>query len=305
MLIFILTIGTVVTMYSLAGIATLAMFASPERTVPTIIPVFLIWFILIFLITAKTQNLDKKARQYEKFIHQLDQAKSEFVAMASHQLRTPLTGMKWILERIKSDENFPTAYAPDVLKMYLSNEGMIQLVANILNNARIETGQLLVNKERCDLRDLINEVIESLSTNAQIKEQKLVSDIHKEENTETFVDKMLFTESLKNFISNAINYGNPNSIITVKVVSEPDMFTISVHNFGNPIPLEQRKKLFQKFERHVPEENQIVPRTEVGGIGLFIVKAFVAANGGTVWFDSLEEKGTTFFFTLPRVNSIS
>jgi signal transduction histidine kinase len=302
-LVLVLTIGIIITMFSLAIAATFAMIAAPASTVPVIVPLFIVWLILMLIVISKVKNLDTKVRRYNAGIQELQQAKTEFITIASHQLRTPLAGINWILQRIQESPELPSVLLPDIKKMYLTNQEMILLVSNILNNTRIETGQLSVHKENHNLKDLITEVIDLLSTNALAKDQVIVFDAHNQENTETCVDRMLFSESLKNFLSNAITHGDPKTQITVSLIAEPDMFTVSVHNLGKPIPLEQRKKLFTKFSRHVQSENQSVPDVEVGGVGLFIAKVFIDLSGGSVWYDSAEEKGTTFYFSLPRLIS--
>lgn len=226
---------------------------------------------------------------------ELDNAKSEFVSMASHQLRTPLSSIKWTLESLKGINNLSEQNQEKIKDIYDSNERLISLVNNLLNITRIESGKMLINKTKNDLIKLIKESCKGLEEHASKRKQK-IQYLFKGAIGKVFVDPILFSEAFCNLLSNAVNYGFEKSKITIRIERDKEHYLISVHNFGLNIIDSEKSKIFTKFYRGPgsPAHN-----FSGSGLGLFFTKATVEANGGKIWFESKKGKGTTFYFTVP------
>ncbi len=226
---------------------------------------------------------------------ELDNAKSEFVSMASHQLRTPLSSIKWTLESLKDVNNLGEQNKEKIKDIYDSNERLISLVNNLLNITRIESGKIVVNKKRVKLLKLIKNSFESCLSVAKIKKQK-IKYFCRGKIGEVFVDPMLFIEAFNNILSNAIAYGLEKSEIKIVVSRNDNYYLVSVHNFGSVIKESEHNKIFTKFYRG---PGSPIRNFSGIGLGLFFTKATVEANGGKIWFESKKGKGTTFYFTVP------
>lgn len=227
---------------------------------------------------------------------ELDRAKTDFISLASHQLRTPLSSMKWVLELLVNDSTGLSEKQLDKLKdLRLSNERLIQLVNSLLNIARMETGKLIATKKPTRVADLITSSVRLITPITDKKKQTIHTQVSPEVK-EAVVDPMLFDETFNNLLSNAINYAPEGATIDIAVTAEPNAYHISIHNMGPVIPPEDKEKLFTKFYRSKEARSIVTAGT---GLGLYIAKAAVEANGGEIGFDSSVEKGTTFFFSVP------
>ncbi len=226
---------------------------------------------------------------------EIERAKTEFISLAAHQLRTPLSSIKWVLELFMQDKDLKEKQKERLNDLYISNQRLIGLVNDLLNVARIEAGKLIAKKKITNIAEIINASFKSCRPNAEKKKQK-INVVIEREIKEAMLDPMLFSESLSIILSNAINYAPENSNIDVAVSSKGGNYLIAIHNTGAPIPESSRKKLFEKFYRGVDSQNV---KAEGSGLGLFIAKGMIEANGGTIWFKSSANEGTTFYFTIP------
>ncbi|HEY5588139.1 MAG TPA: PAS domain S-box protein [Candidatus Paceibacterota bacterium] len=227
---------------------------------------------------------------------ELDQAKNEFLSIASHQLRTPLSATKWVLETLFSDTN-PTEKQKEKYEyLKISNERLINLVNRLLNVSRIESGKLVVNKKYINLDELINNLVVSFKTLADRKNKiikiNVDSDIKR-----VFCDPLLIHEILENLISNAIDYSPVNSqVITINSTKDKNGYILSVHNDGfiNSTATEKIKN-FSKFVRG---EGSVEVRPEGSGLGLYITKKLSEIGGGKAWVESKPNVGTTFYVSI-------
>lgn len=227
---------------------------------------------------------------------ELDRAKTDFISLASHQLRTPLSSMKWVMELLVQDTKGLSAKQLDKLNdLQISNERLIQLVNSLLNIARMETGKLQATKKPARITDLIAASCRLIKPNADKKRQQLIVDVSGTINEATF-DSMLFDEAFNNLLSNAINYGDEGSEIRVKAEAKNGAYYVSINNKGLPITPEEKVKLFTKFYRSPEARSTVSAGT---GLGLYIAKAAVEANGGMIDVESDAKMGTTFTFTIP------
>lgn len=232
---------------------------------------------------------------------EIDRQKSEFVSVASHQLRTPLTSIKWFLEMmLDGDSGEISAEQKELLEQVSqSTERMIDLVNKLLNVSRIESGRVKVDPKPADLNELVNSVVMEMTplvTKKDIIFKLVISKL-----PTINIDAKLVREAFINLLSNAVKYtpNKGNVTLTIKKRKEDVLFAIKDSGIG--IPAKQHSKIFQKFFR---AENAVTQETEGTGMGLYVCKSIIELSGGNVWFESKENKGTTFYFTLPLKGSI-
>jgi signal transduction histidine kinase len=227
---------------------------------------------------------------------EIDKMKTEFVSVASHQLKTPLTGIKWMTELLMrcglNEEQ--TEFAQSA---HDSTNRMIKLINELLDVSHIETGRKFdVLKERTDIIALLDTILCDLNENAN-KKNILVAK-SKETLPELMVDIDIskIRHVITNLIDNAIKYSKQDGSIKVSCARDKSEVVFFVKDNGIGIPQEQQKRLFEKFFR---ADNAVLSETDGTGLGLYIVKAIVEAHDGKVWFESVENKGTAFYFKLP------
>ncbi|MCX6780901.1 MAG: PAS domain S-box protein [Candidatus Magasanikbacteria bacterium] len=229
---------------------------------------------------------------------EVEREKNEFLSLASHQLRTPLSITKWTLDLCNQDQtNLTEAQKKRLVDLYESNERLISIVDGILHTAKIEAGKILLKKELVDVSDLIRELCETMMPAVNKKNQKLSISI-KSKLDHVFIDSMLFREAFISLLDNANLYAPEGAHIDVEADTYDVMtYIVSIHSAESFIAEQDRKHLFTKFYRG--EHSQKVTGSG-NGLGLFIAKSAVETNGGKIWFESTIDNGTTFFFTIPR-----
>lgn len=228
---------------------------------------------------------------------EIDKMKSEFVSVASHQLRTPLTGIKWFSELLLKSRL--SATTKDYVKQIaVSNERMVRLVDDLLNVSRIETGKKfdIVLKE-VDVVPIVKNVMEEQMPAAKEKGIALSCAADAPHKLVLSVDELKMRQVFQNLVSNALKYSKEKTNVILGCQQKKDEVIFYVKDQGVGIPKHQQNQVFNKFFR---AENVLTLHTDGTGLGLYIVKAIVEAHGGRIWFESVENKGTTFFFSLPR-----
>ncbi len=228
---------------------------------------------------------------------EINKLKSEFVSVASHQLRTPLTGIKWFTEFLLKG-GLDAKSKDYVQQIYISNERMLRLVDDLLNVSHIETGNKfeIVLKD-ADLILIIKDVIKEC---ALLAKPKYISLVYSEKSLQKLIlaiDELKLRQVFQNLISNAIKYSKENTKIMVECQIKNNEVIFSVRDKGIGIPEHQQGQVFSKFFR---AENVFTMHTDGTGLGLYIAKAIVDAHGGKIWFKSEENKGTVFFISLPN-----
>jgi signal transduction histidine kinase len=225
-------------------------------------------------------------------------SQSNFINLTSHQLRTPLSGMKWLLELLqKSDTGNLNKKQKDFIeKIYTSNERMIALVNDLLEVTRIEQGDTKLYLQPTDLTSVIRGLIKEKEK--EVKKKHLQVSFTTEQEPFPLVKTELnkIKQALFNIISNAVSYTPENGKIVIDLTKQDDMVLGTISDTGAGIPKDQQKTIFTKFFRG---SNITTLETSGTGLGLYISKAFIEASGGRLWFKSEEGKGTTFYFTLP------
>jgi signal transduction histidine kinase len=299
-LISIFATTTVVTMVSLGLAATAFLMSDLENSISYILPIFLVWFVLMVIIFIHMSRLRKKAVEYNHMLTELDRAKTDFLAIVSHQLRTPLSGIKWTLDLLmRKKGELPADVVTKLDTIETSTVKSLHLISNLLNIVRIETGQVSLHMADVDIAALVQNIIHGLEPNAQKYESTIVFENSAPGVPATTTDTTLLGEVLKNIISNAIIHGDRSGLITVKSYSTKTNIYITVHNMGQAIPLERVKTIFERFSRN--ESNGTVD--EIGGLGLYLSQLFMQMMGGSISVTSNTQEGTTFIIELPLVTN--
>ncbi|MFZ3068753.1 MAG: ATP-binding protein [Microgenomates group bacterium] len=227
----------------------------------------------------------------------IERVKKEFISLASHQLRTPLSAVKWFGKMLISGDagDLNPVQKEYVEKIYESNEREIRLVNSILNVSRIESGKILIEPRSTDLTKLVSSVVTDFKLEVEELGKKLTAVIDKKI-PKIYIDEDQMRHVYANLISNAIRYTNKRGKIVVKVYLSKKSVVTEVKDNGIGIPKGEQKGVFEKFFR---ASNALKVETDGTGLGLFLSKIIVESSGGKMGFRSREGKGSTFWFTLP------
>jgi PAS domain S-box-containing protein len=229
---------------------------------------------------------------------QIDNAKTEFVSLASHQLRTPLTAIRWYLELFLNGKLGPiTDKQRESLQELLNvNLNLIDLVRALLSVARIEVGTLAFVPKPSNIERLARDVVFELRPLIEEKQLKF-SEKYDPKLPSMPLDRDLTHVIFQNLLTNAVKYTPPGGSVKLHIEQENDKFIlIKVIDTGYGIPKNQQHQLFTKLFR---ADNVREKETDGTGLGLYIIQSIVESSGGEVSFESEENKGTTFFVRLP------
>lgn len=244
-------------------------------------------------VEAATQQLRASNAQLQR----LDEAKDEFISMASHQLRTPLTSIKGYLSMlIEGDLGKVSKEQKQVLnEAFVSSERMVRLIGDFLNVSRLQTGKFVIDKHPVNLVKLVEREIEGLTQNAATRgiafrftPPKRLPLLDLDENK--------IQQVVMNFCDNAIFYSKDGSTIKVALKKTAGAVEFIVKDTGIGVPPDEQKHLFTKFFRAT---NARKARPDGTGVGLFLAKKVVRDHGGEIIFESKEGKGSTFGFRIP------
>ncbi len=233
--------------------------------------------------------------------HAVDRAKTEFVSLAAHQLGAPLSTMSWYTETIMSQDmgELNAEQLKFIGDIYTVIQRMISLVNTLLNVSRIDLGTFSIIPEPTDLAKLANIIVSEFSH--EIKEKEILFETAFNNNLPLVnVDPHLMQIVFQNLISNALKYtaqkGSIRFTIEKGAGKDINMIIITVTDTGCGIPEYQQDKIGTKLFR---ADNALANKSEGTGLGLYIVKAIAERSGGKMWFQSIENKGTTFFVSFP------
>lgn len=228
---------------------------------------------------------------------EVDRAKTEFVSLASHQLRTPLSAIRWYAEMLLSKYvgELNEKQQQYVKEIYAGNLRMVDLVNALLNVSRIDLGTFAVDPEPVSLVEICDSVLSELTPQITQKEQT-VEKIFMNAPGTYLADSKLIRIVFQNFLSNSVKYTQPGGHVTVEIATRENNLYIRVADNGYGIPKSQHNKIFEKLFR---ADNVRQKDTEGTGLGMYIVKAIVESSGGRIWFESEENQGTTFHVLMP------
>jgi PAS domain S-box-containing protein len=232
-------------------------------------------------------------RQEEAF----SRSKSEFIDLASHQLRTPLTGLKWILQEaqeMKSIDAWKKEYLKDGLT---SIQRMITLVHNLLNVSRMESGSVAVNSESVNLGDFIAKLLKGEAQSFANEKKQQIHFAKPSQPIFAEIDKQLLQQIISNLVSNSIRYSSEKTTIELRLKKRGQMIDLTIQDHGIGIRQKDIKHLFDKFFR---AEEASKYSTTGSGLGLYIVLQTLKVLHGEIRCESEFGKGSTFTVTLPQ-----
>ena len=284
---FLFLVISLVTILSILSTYIITIkYTQPEIVALVVIGVTAILFIINYLVVQGSEKLA-----------QVNQMKTEFVNIASHQLRTPLTGIKWAINLMNSDksEKLTKEQSERIQIIKENNQRMINLVNDLLNLSRIEQGKLGLTSEKVSLDEITKKIIKEHSLIAKASNTELSLDL--EPNLPLILINSQGMELvLNNLIDNAIRYTKKKGLVKIKLSKKNSKVRCEIADNGVGIPKRDQNKIFQKFFR---SQNIMKYQTEGTGLGLFIAKAVIKNIKGKIGFSSKINKGTTFWFEIP------
>ncbi len=231
--------------------------------------------------------------------NEIDRMKSEFISLASHQLRTPLSTIQTYAHML--DEDFMGELTANqsraVRTIIAATSSMNELIGTLLNIARIESGKIAIKSKRLDAGQIIADVAKQLQMTAESRGVVLACN-KPQKAVEFQTDQLIAKEILTNLVGNAIKYTTSMGTVSISVRDRKQSVLFEIRDTGIGIPKQAQEKIFTKFFR---AHNVVRQETTGTGLGLYVVKGLVTTLHGNVWFRSEEHKGTTFFVSLPKV----
>ncbi len=229
---------------------------------------------------------------------ELNQAKEEFISIASHQLRTPATGVKQYIGMVI--EGFmgevPAKQLPMLKQAYESNERQLRIINDLLKVAQIDSGKLKLHHHTVDINQLVSDVVREQRQIASNRKQRITFTPLKRTRT-LELDKDIFRMVFENIIDNACKYSHNHSTITVELSETDEAVHIAVMDEGVGIDKSELHKLYGKFTRI---NNPLSAKVGGSGLGLYWAKHIVDRHGGTIAYSPNKPKGSTFVISLPK-----
>ena len=262
-------------------------FADPEIVVFLVFSVTAVLFVIAYIITNGFEKLAEVSKM-----------KSDFIDIVSHQMRSPLTNIKWAFEVLSSKEielskNKEEEYF-DNIKENIAR--MIELIDDLLVVSKIEQKKFHILKKQISLEELTKILISRFKVFAEASKIKIAFNCQKDL-PKIFTDPSLIKLVIENLIDNAVHYTKGGGKVNIEIKRKGKREIIfGIKDNGIGIPKSVQKHIFQKFFR---ADNALKKRTRGNGLGLYICKAVIERFGGKIWFESEENKGTSFYFTLP------
>lgn len=245
----------------------------------------------------RIENATSELRLSNSQLKKLDEAKNEFISMASHQLRTPLTSIKGYVDMIlegDAGEITPTQ-RKFLTEAFVSSERMVRLINDFLNVSRLQTGKFMVEKQPLELAEVVRQEVDGLKTIAA--QRDLTLRYHGPKKLPLLeLDEGKIRQVIMNFIDNAIYYSAAGSTIHIYLQATDGGVEFTVKDTGIGVPASEQAELFQKFYRASNARKQ---RPDGTGVGLFLAKKVITEHDGQVIFSSKEGKGSTFGFRVP------
>lgn len=246
------------------------------------------------LLSEEIKAASAELTQKNKKLKELDKAKDDFISMASHQLRTPLTTVKGYLSMmLEGDTGKLKTKQKDIIDLaYFSAQRMVFLITDLLNVSRINTGKFVIEPAPVNLVDVVKSEVEQLKRTAEGHDVKLEIALPKKFPT-VMLDENKTRQVMMNFIDNAIYYTPGGGTVKVELAETGGAIEFRVVDNGIGVSEDDKKKLFSKFFR---ADNAKQQRPDGTGLGLFMAKKVISAQGGSIIFESRLGKGSTFGF---------
>jgi two-component system, NtrC family, sensor histidine kinase KinB len=228
----------------------------------------------------------------------IERTKTEFVTISAHQLRTPLSAIQWMLERLLQEKAGELNEEQKTLiqKAFEDNKRMISLINNLLNLVKIEEGRHVYKLEAARFDKVVDSVVKFYKEEIKKKKIKFEIQVLDKKLPKIRMDIEQISFVVQNLLDNAVRYTPLGGRITIILRLKEEELWFAIEDTGIGIPKDQQGSILKKFFR---ASNAVKAETEGNGTGLFIAKNIIEAHGGKIWFESEENQGTTFCFTLP------
>jgi signal transduction histidine kinase len=246
----------------------------------------------------KVDAATRKLRTTNEKLKKLDETKDEFISMASHQLRTPLTSVKGYLSMVLEGDAGPLKPQQEELlkQSYMSSQRMVNLIADLLNLSRLNTGKFVIDAAPTDLRVVVDQEVSQLRESAKSKQIQVNWEMPASFSL-LQLDEGKIHQVVMNFIDNALYYTPVGGTVDISLSEVGSAIEFRVKDSGIGVPREMQHKLFGKFFR---ADNARRMRPDGTGLGLYMAKKVVLAQGGSIIFESREGKGSTFGFRFSK-----
>ncbi len=250
------------------------------------------------LLFEENQHVLRQLKESNFKLQALDEAKDDFISMASHQLRTPLTAIKGYTSMVlEGDAGKITKTQKELLtQSFFSSQRMVYLISDLLNVSRLRTGKFIVETVPVDLAEVVEQEVEQLKATAASRELTLTYKKPKHFPS-LMLDETKTRQIIMNFTDNAIYYTPAGGHIKVHLVDNKTTVELRVEDDGMGVPRSEQPHLFTKFYR---AGNARKARPDGTGLGLFMAKKVIVAQGGTLIFHTEEGKGSTFGFSFDK-----
>jgi signal transduction histidine kinase len=246
----------------------------------------------------KVDEATRKLRRANERLKTLDETKDDFISMASHQLRTPLTSVKGYISMVLEGDagKLKPTQKKLLTQSFFGSQRMVYLIADLLNVSRLKTGKFIIESVPVNLAEVVEEELEQLKETAMVRTLKL-SYKKPKYFPELMLDDTKTRQVIMNFLDNAIYYTPSGGHITVRLVDNPTTVELRVEDDGIGVSKSEQPHLFTKFYR---AGNARKARPDGTGLGLFMAKKVVIAQGGAIIFESQQGKGSTFGFVFSK-----
>lgn len=269
-------------------------------TTQTLYPFLLFIAFLILTIVALAIALIKIWNKRVEIFAELDRQKDELLSIVSHQLATPVSSIRWNVEMMQDGDlgKFTKEQGEALSGLYSIAGNLSDLVSMILDVSRIQLGRVKIEKQELDLKAFFKEILEIIEPKAKEKGMQFIKSIP-DDFPSAKLDKRYTHMTIENLLSNAIKYTPKEGTVNFTVEIKDNILYCQVKDTGMGIPKADQDKIFGKLFRASNVRNAV----DGNGFGLYVAKGAIEAQGGKIWFESEEGKGTTFFVELPLTTS--
>jgi signal transduction histidine kinase len=250
------------------------------------------YFLLLGYQTNKIERKHYQLQKEQKYLHELEQLKNNFVSLISHDLKTPIAKIQAILDRLMLRESSGELQA-DLKSLRQSNEELNRYIQSVLRMLRVESRDFKLHIEAADINEIIQDVHKQLEPLAQ--EKNIFISMNLEPLFSSEFDQTLIREVMVNVVENAIKYTPAGGTIQISSVEDKDKTLVQVQDTGEGIEEAEMENIWGKFVRGKKQDL----KTKGTGLGLYLVKFFIELHGGEVWLESKIGAGTKVSFNLP------
>ncbi len=260
------------------------------------IPFLVFSVLLLLLLTIQTIALVKIWANRVEFVKELDRQKDELLGIVSHQLATPVSSVKWYLEMLMDGDlgQVSKEQKEHISTMQGIALNLSDLVSMILDVSRIQLGRMKIEKQELDLDTFFKEIIEVIVPKAKEKDVELNAKVPSSL-PKAMLDKRYTRMTVENLLSNAVKYTPTKGKVDFLIEVRGNTLYCEVNDTGMGIPKAEQDKIFGKLFRASNARNAI----DGNGFGLYVAKGAIEAQGGKIWFESEENKGTKFMIEVP------